>query len=1052
MDQEPKQKTMEELEKAEQEKLRILEEATKKADALLAKKNASVKKPEPAPEPAKPEPEPAKPEEGYKAGDTVEFTVEPNPRIEPKSEKEQEIKYFIDSLLIEDILPPLFENLNEDQKLFVLQGLKQRIVDVVKSDAKTQYSEELRAKMVHDESAGMVAKMMNSFKNIQTNVKENFKKEIILKNLESEAFAKLFMSEDGKKMVEENLNQLVEMNKDRRVWIDPKGQPLIFFEELNNIENPTEEEEKTMSKFVEVANEFRQIPYEWGQEGKAFVFGHKREYERIKAQYEKSRNEILKIKEKREQTADKGSAMLEMLQLDNTLQLDQLLNTHPEVEKEFAQLTRDGGGKEYLKTALNSLQTITGGKNLTNKLLFAGGFLVRAGTKIAIGSASIGAAAASVSTFLAAPVIGGTIGGLRGRLRGQETLKERQKMARHGEKDKSAEAKNIVDAENLAKRMNEMVMAVENAPTSEKRDQYKDQLKRRIDYTQDKIENGLVNFGDAKFALINQFNLINNLNNALVASSLLEETTRKDVDARLENFLSYKSEKISEAQKIFLKDKMIKGVMIGAGAATAGYVLRYVGEELGWWKSIGEGIHKLKEEIGVAGNQMSQGGEGFIERSEKWISGVFGKLRHGESSHINKPRIYEEKINLERAATGPTGIHSKDNFQEIAKKAFAKNNVQDNTSPIKTGTPKIENIFKIEKVDFSSKGAIQTIENLKAQILKDYQSDISKAPHSVQEFMHTSSVQEAIKLGFYNPNDPSGAESALLIKGSSLGFDEHGNLSFHDIKTNQDHVLIHEQNNTEAIEKYQGKMFDSDHSNDNILPKSQTSPETIPHVESGTDLQNQQVNPETLPHVSDDGGVSSQVEPEKIPHMVAPIESTVPSENQSIFGKDEDFSVKEADLGKHLVEPHASPGEYHQDTTGGISEVKHVTMGDEKIGSHNEINGILNSSQLEEVKHIYSSNINHMFPDDKSLQTWETIKNSSDLHPAQQFVSWKGPIDKSFEPLLHHIQTLHEITGLDPITNTAIFPPTPETPEEYILRATEEAAKLGPEYLEKIKV
>jgi len=123
-----------------------------------------------------------------------------------------------------------------------------------------------------------------------------------------------------------------------------------------------------------------------------------------------------------------------------------------------------------------------------------------------------------------------------------------------------------------------------------------------------------------------------------------------------------------------------------------------------------------------------------------------------------------------------------------------------------TEHPIQEPTFKTEEVEFSSRGAIQTIDNLKEQIHHDY-PDISKAPASVQEFMNTDSTQEAIKLGFYNPDSPS--ESMFVLKGSTFSFDEHGNLSYHDIKTGEDHMLIGEQGD---VEKYHGQMFDSDKS------------------------------------------------------------------------------------------------------------------------------------------------------------------------------------------------------------------------------------------------
>lgn len=117
--------------------------------------------------------------------------------------------------------------------------------------------------------------------------------------------------------------------------------------------------------------------------------------------------------------------------------------------------------------------------------------------------------------------------------------------------------------------------------------------------------------------------------------------------------------------------------------------------------------------------------------------------------------------------------------------------------------------FKPESVAFSSKGAIATIENLKDKISHDY-PDISKAPHSIQEFMKTDSTKEAIRLGFFDPNNPN--ESAMLLKGSTLDFDKNGNLSYHDIKTGETHSLIQEKGNLETTEKYTGKMFDSENS------------------------------------------------------------------------------------------------------------------------------------------------------------------------------------------------------------------------------------------------
>jgi len=217
-----------------------------------------------------------------------------------------------------------------------------------------------------------------------------------------------------------------------------------------------------------------------------------------------------------------------------------------------------------------------------------------------------------------------------------------------------------------------------------------------------------------------------------------------------------------------------------------------------------------------------------------------GSLAHGlspEQANINENLTQRPNIH-----TGNTPVnHEQLQNQNIQNETIGKINSNE-TSAIKTeeiknipkGTtpegPKIKTEFKIEEVKISSKGAIQTIENLKEKIRTDY-PDISKAPASVQEFMRTNSTEEAIKLGFYNPNSPS--ESAMLLKGSTLGFDEHGNLTVHDIKTGKDSILIQGEGNKPRIEQYHGQMFDSDqntHNIDNNIPDDQ-NPYALPPQE-----------------------------------------------------------------------------------------------------------------------------------------------------------------------------------------------------------------------------
>ncbi|MFH1201093.1 MAG: hypothetical protein V1484_02065, partial [bacterium] len=498
------------------------------------------------------------------------------------------------------------------------------------------------------------------------------------------------------------------------------------------------------------ANEFTKMPYEWGQEKAVLEIGraqiatrHKKEYEKAKAEYEKAREEILKIKTSREASGNKHEMMLEILQIDNAIQMEQLLNTHPEFEKALDDFTKSGEGKDVWKSFIN---TVTG-KNLINRGLMAGGF---GGRMLAKGAAV--ATGATICTALGSLAVGGLIGGIRGRIRGKETLKERQKEARHGKKDKSEEKVKMVDAAPLIGGLEKMANEVEKATTDEERAEKLGKLAVVIEYSQDQIEKGQVNFGDAKSILANQFNFVNNLNRALVLRELNVEKINKELKEKIGKAIKAKGEevagRISETQRKFITKQMWKGAAVGIGFAGAGYVLRYVGEYVGWW-----GDHDTQK--------------------------VF-------TFHASDPKTF--------------------------------------LTPLPPETPPAIKFFN-EGIKFEhGKGGIQGILDLKKQILAQYNGDYSKAPKSIQNFMDTDATKEAIKLGLFDPSNPDGKESALIMSGSVLKFDEQGNFLFGKPDAS---------GNIPILEKYQRRMFDSDHSAGRNVGVAQetTAPKHISEIE-----------------------------------------------------------------------------------------------------------------------------------------------------------------------------------------------------------------------------
>ena len=389
-----------------------------------------------------------------------------------------------------------------------------------------------------------------------------------------------------------------------------------------------------------------------------------------------------------------------------------------------------------------------------------------------------------------------------------------------------------------------------------------------------------------------------------------------------------------------------------------------------------------------------------------------------------------------------------------------------------------EHIFKTEQVQFSSRGAIQTIENLKIKIHADY-PDLSKAPHSIQEFMKTNSTQEAIRLGFYNPN--SDAESAMVIKGSTLEFDQRGNLIYHDVRTGEAHNLISERGSIETTEKYGGKMFDSDKSGQQFQHESKIISEPLEGkgvTEIGGSAK--ELLEKDLNDVSGSADNLLGIKAEPIDSSADYLLRT--KGMSSMDGHENDnipteriISTHKGSIQDHLEKPHTNPPEKmtrHEmrelkraQARIGTSEVKHVKVGhineqvntpaeDGQMELQEEFNKFgLSHLELEQVKYVYDSNINHLFPKKESLEIWDTVKNSSKQYPAEQFVFNGPPVDPAFEstlkPLGLYMQKLYEVTGIIPREGTLLV--SAETTEEYIKHCLEFAKTQGDDMLDELK-
>lgn len=304
------------------------------------------------------------------------------------------------------------------------------------------------------------------------------------------------------------------------------------------------------------------------------------------------------------------------------------------------------------------------------------------------------------------------------------------------------------------------------------------------------------------------------------------------------------------------------------------------------------------------------------------------------------------------------------------------------------GTVKIE--LKTESVDYSSRGAIQTIHDLKTQISHDY-PDITKAPANIQEFMKTDSTQEAIKLGMYNPNSP--AESMIVQKGT-LSF-ENGTLKTHyiDMKgIEHDQVLIKGAD----VEQFKGDMFDSNHQGQHVAPQEGSAHATPEDGEIDQQLEQNQVNPTETPAIDE--------------HL---------KQNQ--------------------VNPTETKGQY--DASG-------KRIPENPIEPTGEILQSLLKQHLEQAQLVRTENINHLFG--KNTTLWDNVKNShSPSLTADKMMHLKTEgMTEDTKKLVSYLNKLHDVTGLSPLEETLVS--AAETNDEFITRSLEKAAEM--EVLDEVKL
>jgi len=151
--------------------------------------------------------------------------------------------------------------------------------------------------------------------------------------------------------------------------------------------------------------------------------------------------------------------------------------------------------------------------------------------------------------------------------------------------------KNVVNADSLTNKIEYLIKKIETEKDVRKKEKLIESLRVRLNYSDEKLREGLVNFGSSEERMLNNYNLIKSISDGSVfADSLGNPQINEELQRRLDRFLSAKKEKISKARKDHIRMKMELGALYAVGfyglgfygRKAVGFAYDFMSD---WWQS-----------------------------------------------------------------------------------------------------------------------------------------------------------------------------------------------------------------------------------------------------------------------------------------------------------------------------------------------------------------------------------------------------------------------------------------------------------------------------------
>ena len=569
---------------------------------------------------------------------------------EKKSSKEKNEHKDINDLFSDDFnikadQVPLLKDLSVSQKKLVYNNLSQIKLDYVKKEALRLYNERMQ-------EAGMMGRVFNSLR-----------KEYLIEGYKKTAKANL--DKGGLEVYGKQLQAITDSIKKTGLEISQDDQMSDGFriEYASGFENLSKEEKERIEEFNRMATEYGEIPKEWSFEAgkleKAFTgdFGslrNKDRYEQTKKSYEKAQDELEAFLESKWGN-DKEKIFKYLRAIDNNVLFNQMISTDPDALQALNDIDK------------NSNKWLAGiGKDASGErtIFAAGGFLARMGAKT-LDMASV-----------AALPIAFVLGGLRGALRKSKEIREKEVLARRGERSvadvskgilakfrsvdeqrkfeikentinqsgKIEQGKAITSGEtniSLTERLHALTIkmltldqAMKNLEAreveeknpealvkikNEKKELEKSRLislstlQSRITFVQNKVDKGEIDYGKNEVRIINQHRILSALNEAYGVASM--QTILLDNKERKE--LEGRFERMYQTSEISRKAKSKMLLWGGIKGATFGAIAAGIGigarELYTTLHEAGVGAHEMLEESAKIKDLGPKVGDGSID-------------------------------------------------------------------------------------------------------------------------------------------------------------------------------------------------------------------------------------------------------------------------------------------------------------------------------------------------------------------------------------------------------------------------------------------------------